>query len=295
MAISESQLETWSHQGPSGQFTATYQTLKNVLHSGNSPFASRSFESFLQGSYANDTNVYADSDVDIVMKTDEIYFYDTAALSDDDKVSFKQASSPPTYTLDTFKSEVIAWLRSEYGTSVNVGTKAITITGSGARRDADVLVCAEFRRYHSFKSSYNQSYESGICFFLPDGRRIENFPKQHSANCTTKHQTTNRWFKPTVRTYKNLRNKMIEDGSLAEGVAPSYFIEGLIYNVPADRFGGTHVANFVDTLNWLITAERSKFVCANELFYLLNDHSLVTWTAAKCNTFLNAVAAYWNK
>jgi DNA polymerase sigma len=81
MTISERQLETWSHQGPTSQFTATYQTLKNVLHSNSAPYASRSFDTFLQGSYANDTNIYADSDVDIVMKTDEVYYSDTSNLN----------------------------------------------------------------------------------------------------------------------------------------------------------------------------------------------------------------------
>lgn len=295
MAISESQLKTWSHQGPTGQFTATYQTLKNVLHSSSAPYVSRSFETFLQGSYANDTNVYADSDVDIVMKTDEVYYSDTSNLSEEDKKNFDKGWTAATYTLDDFKREVVAWLRSQYGNSVVVGSKAIRVNGNGSRRDADVIVCAEFRRYHSFKGTYNASYESGICFFLPNGARIENFPKQHSANCTTKHQATNQWLKPTVRTFKNLRNKMIQDGTLADGVAPSYFIEGLFYNVASDRFGGSHTANFTDTLNWILAADRTKFVCANEQFYLLNDHSPVTWTAAKCNTFLNAVVAYWDK
>lgn len=295
MSISENQLETWSHQGQTGQFTTTYQTLKNVLHNGNAPYAGRSFETFLQGSYANDTNVYADSDVDVVLKTDEVYYSDTSNLSEDDKKSFEKGWIAATYTLDDFKREVIDWLRLQYGNSVNIGSKAIRINGNGSRRDADVIVCAEFRRYHQFKASYNQSYESGICFFLPSGTRIENFPKQHSANCTTKHQGTNHWFKPTVRVYKNLRNRMIQDGTLADGVAPSYFLEGLLYNVVADRFGGTQIANFTDTLNWIVAADRSKFVCANEQFYLLNDYSPVTWTVAKCNTFLNAALDYWNK
>ena len=36
---------------------------------------------FLQGSYGNDTNVYADSDVDIVMKLDAIFFKDCRPAS----------------------------------------------------------------------------------------------------------------------------------------------------------------------------------------------------------------------
>jgi len=266
-----------------------------VLDSNQAPYANRSCDSFLQGSYANDTNVYGDSDVDVVLRTRAVYYYDTENLSPHDKVNFDRGFSKATYQLSDFKTEVIAWLQRQYGNAVKIGPKAITISGNGTRRDADVVVTAEFRRYRNFLNDNNQDYEEGICFFLPDGTRIENFPKQHSENCTTRHKSANFWFKPTVRTFKNLRNAMIADGMIDDKLAPSYFIEGLHYNVPADRFGGSFTANFADTLNWLVQADRSKFVCANDLFYLFNDYSRVTWTAAKCTAFLNATVKYWNK
>jgi len=185
-------------------------------------------------------------------------------------------------------------LRSQFGQTVAAGNKAIFIPGNGARRDADVLACAEHRRYFQFTDGGPQDYYEGVCFFLPDGTLIENYPKMHLANCTAKHRATNTWFKPTVRLYKNMRNRMIEQGRIGEGLAPSYFIEGLLYNVPPDRFGGSHVANFTDTLNWLHAADRSNFVCANERFFLLRDGSKVTWRAASCVTFLNALVEFWN-
>jgi hypothetical protein len=294
MAISEAQLETWSHQGQTGQFTATYETLKGVLHDRNAPYAARSFDSFLQGSYANDTNVHGDSDVDIVISTDEVYYSDTSQLGDEDLARFKQGWTAATYTLDDFKRDVASWLTNKYGNSVVPGAKALFVAGNGVRRDADVIVAAEFRRYHRFSGRGDPNdFTKGICFFNSSGTRIENFPKLHSANCTSKHQATKSWFKPTARIHKNLRNTLVAKGLIADGLAPSYFIEGLLYNVPPDRFGGTEVANFTDTFDWLASADREKFVCANEQFYLLNDSSPVTWTAAKCTTYLNAIASYW--
>lgn len=81
---------------------------------------------------------------------------------------------------------------------------------------------------------------------------------------------------------------MIEDG-----VAPSYFIEGLLYNVPELKFGGTRQQNFKDVLYWLIISDRSKFSCANEQFYLFGTGP-VTWRADKCEKFLKAVKLYWD-
>jgi hypothetical protein len=266
-----------------------------MLDSDRAPYANRSCDTFLQGSYRHDTNVYGDSDVDIVLRTRSVYYSDTDGLSPDERANFDRAFVPATYDLADFKADAIAWLRQHYGDAVRVGPKAIKIAGSGSRRDADVVVVAEFRRYRQFRNSSNLSYEEGVCFFVPDNNRIENFPKQHSENCTSKHQATENWFKPTVRVFKNLRNIMIEQGLVDAKLAPSYFLEGLLYNVPRDRFGGTQTANFLDTLNWVTAADRSQFLCANEQFYLLNDYSPVTWTAAKCDAFLAAAQSFWAK
>ena len=294
MAIPEAQLETWSHQGPTPQFTSTYDTLRGVLQSKNAPYANRKFTVFLQGSYANDTNIYADSDVDVVIRLDEVFYTDLEALPAEDRALYDSMRSAADYTLADFKSGVLAWLIENYGASVKAGSKAISIVGSGSRRDADVIVAAEFRRYRKFRGWTDQEYVEGICFFASSGIRIENFPKQHSENCTTKHQETDSWFKRTARVHKNLRNRLIENGAIEDGLAPSYYLEGLLYNVPKDRFGGGHVPNFKDTLQWLLAADRSKFVCANEQFYLLREGSPMTWRAAKCQKFLDEAYKLWN-
>ena len=73
MTIPESQLETWSHQGSVTQSSATYNTIKNVLKDADTPYAGKSYSVFLQGSYGNDTNIYAESDVDIVIKLNDCF------------------------------------------------------------------------------------------------------------------------------------------------------------------------------------------------------------------------------
>ncbi len=61
---------------------------------------------------------------------------------------------------------------------MNAGKKALyTPGGNSGRRDADVLIASQFRRYHEFKSWQNQRYDEGVCFFPAGGSMIENFPK----------------------------------------------------------------------------------------------------------------------
>jgi hypothetical protein len=294
MAISESQLETWSKQGPTSEFTSTYDTLKLALNDTSAPYCTKDYSIFLQGSYKNDTNVYGDSDVDVIIRLNQTFFTDLGELSDEDKKLWNTARSDAGYTLQQFKTDVTGWLTEKYGNDVQPGTKAIFIKGNGSRRDADVLVCAKLRRCYRFKSWDDQSYAEGIRFVRSDGTRIDNFSTKHSDNCTKKHQDTKNWFKRTVRIYKNLRNTLIEKKKITDGLAPSYFLEGLLWNVPEIKFGGTEQQNFRDTLDWLNKADRSKFACANDLHYLFHPTSPVTWRAENCEKFLSAAIDYWN-
>jgi hypothetical protein len=52
------------------------------------PYAGKSYSIFLQGSYGNDTNIYADSDVDVVMRLASTFYHDLDDLSEDQKNAF---------------------------------------------------------------------------------------------------------------------------------------------------------------------------------------------------------------
>lgn len=294
MSIPETQLDTWSGQGSIVQSSATYATIKGVLESRDAPYVGKNFVSFLQGSYGNDTNIYADSDVDVVMRLDSTYYDDTTSLTEDEKTLYNSQRSAATYSCIDFKRDVLAHLIAKFGVSVKPGSKAIFIPGSGNRRDADVVVCTAFRKYTKFRGTYDSNYVEGIVFWTGNGTQIINYPKSHSANCTTKHQRTNQWFKPTVRIIKNMRNRMIDGNYIREGLAPSYFIEGMLYNVPNTNFGSSYGNTFAAAINWLLRTDRSQLLCANEQHYLLNPVSPVTWRAEDCSAFLNALVKFWN-
>jgi hypothetical protein len=115
MPIAEDQLVTWAKQGPTSQFTSTYDTLWGVLNDSSSPYYPKDFKIFLQGSYKNDTNVYGDSDVDVVIRLDSIFYSDLYFLNEDEKARYNANRSPGTYTLDEFKASVLQWLTKKYG------------------------------------------------------------------------------------------------------------------------------------------------------------------------------------
>jgi hypothetical protein len=168
MSIPENQLDTWSHRGSITQSSATYATVKSSLEAADAKYAAKDFEIFLQGSYGNDTNIYAESDVDVVIRLDSIYHYDVSALTAQELAAFNANSIPGTYPYADYKAHVIAALEKSFGSAdVQAGKKAVKIKPKGSRRSADVVIATEFHKYYS--GAWPLQYERGICFFTPSG------------------------------------------------------------------------------------------------------------------------------
>lgn len=294
MAIAESQLDTWAKLGPTKQFTDTYDNVRTVLMDATAPYHNRSHDVYLQGSYGNDTNVYADSDVDAVICSDASFNYDLEKLPEGEKEAFRKAHPGTGLSAESFRQDVYAWLQKKYGSDVEPPRKAVHIKATTSRRACDVLICIEHRQYFRFKSVGDQQHYKGIQFIASDGTSIVNFPKQHSANCTTKHQATISWFKPTVRIFKNMRNRMIERGLIREGLAPSYYIEGMLYNVPNGQYGTTFQQTCANCMNWLNGSKRTDLLTANERRWLLRDGLADSWSPTDFETYLAATIKFWN-
>ena len=89
-------------------------------------------------------------------------------------------------------------------------------------------------------------------------------------------------------------NRAIADGELAVGVAPSYFIEGMLYNVPSNQFGGSYAQSVVNALVWLRDCNPTALVTASGQHYLVRDGSSVSLPAASFGTFISAIIDQWN-
>jgi hypothetical protein len=295
MAIPESQLDTWSHQGAGVGSRDTYKTVRTALESQSAVYKNRKYEVFLQGSYGNDTNIYGESDVDVVMRLDSIWRGDVSDLPADQQAAYHAAYGNAAYTFEEFKKGVVLRLSKAFGEGeVKPGNKAIKIKANGARRSSDVVPCYRYRSYYYFSDPDDQGYEEGIIFQSGSSGEVINFPKQHSENCTAKHQSTGEWFKPTVRILKNLRSRLVEEGAIEQGTAPSYYLEGMLWNVPDENFGGSCVDTVCACMNWILKTDRAKLKCANQQYLLLGD-SNVQWPADDCDAFLAAALKLWKE
>lgn len=182
-----------------------------------------------KGSYANNTNVRIDSDVDVAVECTDLFYWKEA----------EPGSKPPGqsyeggWTPEKLRAELVAALEKKFpGQVTSSGRVAIEVHSSSARVDADVVPCFSYRFY--FKSG---NYRSGTKIFPTKGSPFVNYPSQHLENGTAKNKRTGHRFKKTVRILKRVANAMENEGVHEE--VPSYFVECLVYNCNDDVFSET--------------------------------------------------------
>ncbi len=97
MPIPEAQLKTWANQGATVTSQRTYASVTTALDRHRWPQGAQ-WERYLQGSYANYTNVWDDSDVDIVVQLNSTFFFNDSELNEEDRRKLRATINPPTYT-----------------------------------------------------------------------------------------------------------------------------------------------------------------------------------------------------
>lgn len=303
MAIPERQLQTWSNQGAVQTSANTHKSVTNCIEKANWN-DDVNYETYLQGSYPNYTNIYGNSDVDLVIEFRSIFSKNLNILTESQKEVFNSKYQDAKYTLAAFKLVVIKQLKSCFGDSnVVVGNKAILVKGDNNRLDCDVIVCNPYRKYISYLPS-TEKYIEGIIFSTEletQNRKIINYPKIHLKNGSTKNQqeTTNGNFKPTVRVLKNMKASMVQKGYIAKTVAPSYFLECLIYNSNDQNFRqNTYEKIAVSVINQfqndLQNGNMINYLVQNEQENLFGTTDQ-QWSIDNATIFVNQLIKFWNE
>ena len=275
---------------------ATHESIRNALSASTSPIKGKDFVVYLQGSYKNYTNIRADSDVDVVLQLNSVFKGDTSSLSESEKTLYEQAYHDSTYSWQDFRTDTLQALREYYDIqAVTEGNKSLKIASGSNRLPADVVVCLKYLKFKQFLTLNDQKYVEGIAFYaIRDNRWIFNFPNQHFDNGAEKNSQlrTNGLFRKTVRMFKNARSRLVDDGAVDKNLAPSYFLECLVYNVPDKQFVSSCQSTFCNVVNWLSTADLSSFVCQNEQL-LLFGNTQEQWSISNAKTLLQKLADLW--
>ena len=252
------------------------------------PFKGCGLSVYAKGSYANNTNVRADSDVDIAVECTDAEYWEEA----------KPGAHPSTarytgiWTPEKLRSELVSALKAKFPGQVDAsGSTAIEVHSGAARVDADVVPCFSYRYYFSESST-----QSGTRIFKTDGESIVNYPAQQLDIGKAKNVRTGYAYKKGARLLKRVENAMAEAGAFRE--LPSYFVECLAYNCPDPIFGHS---TWTESLRAMLAHiwnelqgdepedENARWKEANEYFFLF--HSGQKWSRADGRDFAYAA---WN-
>lgn len=198
-------------------------------------FSSDEITVLLQGSYANNTNVRQESDVDIAVICESTFRgeYRPGAAGKD--YGFGASS----VTGQGFKGVVEQALIEKFGTrQVRRGDKSIKVESNTYRVKAD---CVPALRYRDYTNDYRRdadNYVGGIAIFPDSGGVVINYSEQHIQRGREKNVATNHAYKKCVRVAKKLTNMMGECGYGLSGKTSSFEVESLVFNVPNDVMTG---------------------------------------------------------
>ncbi len=289
MTIPESRLSRWSHHGAQDSAKRTHEAIRSALDAYQWP-QGMTYDFYLQGSYRNDTNVRGDSDVDVVLELNSAIRYDARCLSRYEQQALTGSFQPATYDWNDFRRETLNALESGFGKGmVAQGNKSIKLKANPPRLAADVVVCMEHRKYAKL-----HSYVKGITFLaMYDKRWVVNYPKDHYDNGAVKSSRAGDRYKRSVRMFKNARNYLESTRRIGRGLAPSYFLECLIYNAPDSAFRYGFQNTYCSIVNWMAHNRLDNLLCQNEQQYLFGP-SPEQWSLENANIFVNQLVSLWN-
>jgi Nucleotidyltransferase domain len=280
MAIPEHQLSTWSNYQQTQSAVNTHESIRlalthfNSLLSQRGLVSGRDYDIYIQGSYRNNTNIRADSDVDVVVQFRTSFYNNKSELRPEELELFNLCYGKATYTYSEFRSDVQKSLESYYiSGSVESSDKCIKLAKGSNRLSADIIPCFQYQHYDRFQtySDMNNYVEGMTLWTQKDNRQVINYPKLHYQGSVNKHQATGENYKPIVRMFKNARNKAIERNLSSGKVAPSYFLECLLYNVPDRLFASNLQISYTSIVSHILHNINQSYVCQNERVYLFGD------------------------
>lgn len=283
----EDQLSRWT--GPSSDTEKdkqdrTERMIREAIDS-HEPFNGCSLKVYAKGSYANNTNVRADSDVDIAVECTDVLYWEESEKG----VHAPGEPYEGIWTPAKLRAELVSAMKAKFSTQVDSsGSTAIQINSNSARVDADVVPCFSFRYYMKHGS------RDGTKIFKTDGSNIVNYPAQQLEYGIAKNKQTGYAYKKGARLLKRIENNLAKDGSFRE--LPSFFIECLAYNCPNTVFSHS---TWEERLRVMLVhiweqlqgdePDTDRWMEANECFFLF--HSDQKWSRKDGREFAKAA---WN-
>jgi hypothetical protein len=287
MAITDEQFDEWAKRPDSVLPGLTIDILTEALK-GAERLRRLPFEIYVQGSYANETNISSNSDVDLVIQMKMPFEENIAALDQAATRRFREHYQDTDYGWEEFRWDVEAALRRSF--FVDPGNRCVKVKDwDSVRVPADILPAIEYRLYRAFPSLLGEKYDEGVFFRDKELTPIINYPKLHLKYGNEKNRETAGRFKQIVRVVKHAR--LQKDFGPEAARAPSYFIECLLFNVPNQEYEADRVRSaYEKVITWLAnnTGDIERWKCQNGIVQIFGDHP-EAWSVQAAQKFIFAL------
>ena len=281
MKYSESTLQSWTAPLSNSEEERAENTI-NMIRSainGSDELKTMDIEVFTQGSFANNTNVRTESDVDVCVMLNDTFHFDLPDGKNREDYGFTPATLTFFDYRDMVKRALQKKFRSDY---VEDGNKSLKIHENTYHVDADVVPAFQLRNYFYGKSTDRSNYVEGTWFMSKSGQEVKNYPKIHIRNGRNKNTTTNGEYKKLVRIMKHVKNNMVDDHVTNGDKITSFLVECLVWNIPNEKI--TRYSTWTVTLREAIrylyqeidAGRHTKWGEVSEILYLF--HSGRKWT-----------------
>lgn len=288
MRYTEEQLKKWTaplSKTEDDRAKNTVVMIKSAINS-STELKGIDIEVFLQGSYANNTNIRGNSDVDVCVMCKSTFYYSL--------VEGLQASDygivPGSISFHDYKGRVLRAIKAKFGSdTVTVGNKSIKIKSNSYHVNADVVPAFMYKNYARIGSKNYNHFSEGIKLYAEDGHEVVNYPKIHIKNGINKNNETNHRYKNLVRIVKSIRADMADAKIIDGDKITSFLVECLVWN-----FDNAQINNFTtytDLLERFIAIEWSQMEKnehiewgeVSECLYLFRNRK---WTDQDAKNFL---------
>lgn len=256
MKYSEQTLQSWTAPLSQTEEQRAENTIKMIRSAidANADLKTMGIEVFTQGSFANNTNVRSESDVDVCVMLKDTFHSEYPEGGKDEDYGFTSSDFTFQQYRDLVKKALQDKFRSEF---VYDGNKSLKINENTYHVQADVVPAFQLRNYYYNKSKSADNYVEGTWFVSKSGQRIANYPKVHIKNGTAKNNRTGYKYKKLVRIMKHIKNEMVDDGKANGDKITSFLVECLVWNIPDATITGYST--------WTATVRQAIYYLYNEI------------------------------
>lgn len=207
---------------------------------------------FLQGSYANNTNVKGRSDVDIAVVLLNQFnptYNSSTYLHQQNKINYSNTNNYINIK-NIIEKGFIEYFGKDY---VVRHDKCINIKPTRERNNIDVVPAIQFSDYTQYYNYYNMNNDrNGTLIQTDKGKVIINYPFAHIENSYKKHYATLRRYRKFVRIMKYLMYDMQNENIAEAKDVSSFGVESLMFSITNDYYLSYNYMGLGTQFNWLI-------------------------------------------